>query len=85
MEDIEPINLGLGDQPREFETDQFHLLIKAVPYPYSYPDFLDLMTYPFWVWSDDTTFGSTIRPYYWLLPKKCYFTPLIHYVLSTFV
>ena len=22
---------------------------------------------------------------YWLLPKKCYFTPLIHYVLSTFV
>ena len=21
----------------------------------------------------------------WLLPKKCYFTPLIHYVLSTFV
>ena len=21
----------------------------------------------------------------WLLPKKCYFTPLMHYVLSTFV
>ena len=21
----------------------------------------------------------------WLLPKKCYFAPLIHYVLSTFV
>ena len=40
MEDIEPINLGLGDQPRELETmthltflsEQFHIHIHTLTF-----------------------------------------------------
>ena len=36
------------------DYDPFHLLIRVVSYLYPYPDFVDLMTYPFWAWHDIT-------------------------------
>ena len=55
MEDIESIDLGSGDWPREFEAvthftfwlEWYHTHIHILV-------FSDLMTYPFWAWHDTT-------------------------------
>ena len=55
MEDIESIDLGSGDRPREFEAvthftfwlEWYHTHIHTLA-------FSDLMTYPFWAWHDTT-------------------------------
>ena len=64
MEDIEPIDLGSGDRPREFGTvthftfwlEQYHTHIHTLT-------LWTWLTYPFWAWHD-TTLGTVIRLYY---------------------
>ena len=83
MEDIEPIDLGSGDRPREFETvTHFFFWLERVPYPYSYFDFVDLVTYPFWAWHDTIPWYhyTTLPP---LFVLSCYSTiafPFHHFL-----